>query len=138
MSLRDHLQSIYNEHGRLTPSLVVDEARNEKHPLHNRFEWDDAVAGEAWRRSQAHELIRSVRVVYKEADEKNPEKSVRAFHAVRSEKEHVYEPVEKVAGDDFTRQLVLKDMEREWQALRRRYEQFEEFLTMVRRDMDAA
>lgn len=138
MSLRDQLQAIYDDHGKLTPALVVDEARDEAHPLHSRFEWDDAVAGEAWRRQQAHELIRSVRVVYKEADEKNSEHSVRAYHAVRSEKEYVYEPVEKVAKDDFTRQLVLKDMEREWRALRRRYEQFEEFLAMVRRDMDAA
>jgi hypothetical protein len=138
MSLRDQLQAIYNERGKLTPAIVVDEARDETHPLHNRFEWDDAVAGESWRRQQAHELIRSVRVVYREADEKNPEKSVRGFHAVRSEKEHVYEPVQKVAEDEFTRQLVLKDMEREWRALRRRYEQFAEFIEMVRRDMDAA
>jgi hypothetical protein len=138
VSLRDQLQAIYNEHGKLTPSLVVDQARSEEHPLHSRFEWDDAVAGEAWRRQQAHELIRSVRVVYREADEKNAEKSVRAFHAVRSEKEHVYEPVEKVVQDDFTRTLVMKDMEREWRALRRRYEQFSEFIEMIRRDLDAA
>jgi hypothetical protein len=138
VSLRDELQKIYDQNGRLTPALVVDEARDESHPLHSRFEWDDAAAGEAWRRQQAHELIRSVRVVYREADDKNPEKSVRAFHAVRSEKEHVYEPVEKVVADDFTRQLVLRDMEREWQALRRRYDQFAEFLEMVRRDVDAA
>lgn len=138
MSLRDQLQAIYNGHGKLTPAIVVNEARDESHPLHTRFEWDDAAAGESWRRQQAHELIRSVRVVYREADEKNPEKSVRAFHAVRSESEHVYEPVEKIAEDDFARQLLLKDMEREWQSLRRRYEQFEEFLSMVRRDTDAA
>jgi hypothetical protein len=138
MSLRDQLQAIYNERGKLTPTIVVDEARDESHPLHNRFEWDDAVAGEAWRRQQAHELIRSVRVVYKQADEKNPEKSVRAYHAVRGDEGHSYEPVEKVTEDDFTRRLVLADMEREWKALHRRYQQFEEFLKMVRRDLGAA
>jgi hypothetical protein len=138
MSLRDQLQAIYDGHGKLTPAIVVDEARNEEHPLHTRFEWDDAAAGEAWRRQQAHELIRSVRVVYKEADEKNSERSVRAYHAVRTEDGHAYEPVEKVTEDDFTRRLVLADMEREWKALRRRYDQFEEFLSMVRRDTDAA
>jgi hypothetical protein len=42
------------------------------------------------------------------------------------------------AFNDFARQLVLKDMEREWQALRRRYEHFEEFLAMVLRDTEAA
>lgn len=140
MSLRDQLQAIYDQHGKLTPEIVVNEARDKDHPLHNRFEWDNEVAGEAWRREQAHRLIQKVKVVYREADDKQPEKSVRAFHAVRSEKGHVYEPVDKVVRDDFTRQLLLNDMRREWQALKRRYEEFEEFLHMVRADLgeDAA
>jgi hypothetical protein len=33
MSLRDQLQAIYNERGKLTPTIVVDEARDESHPL---------------------------------------------------------------------------------------------------------
>jgi hypothetical protein len=136
MSLRDHLQQIYDRHAKLTPDLVVTEARDPSHPLHDRFEWDDAVAGEAWRREQAHQLIRSVKVVYRQADEKSSEKSVRAFHAVRSDQGHVYEPVEKVTSDPFTAQLVLRDMEREWQTLRRRYEGFAEFYAMVRRDLE--
>lgn len=140
MSLRDQLQAIYDQHGKLTPEIVVNEARDKDHPLHNRFEWDNEVAGEAWRREQAHRLIQKVKVVYREADDNQPEKSVRAFHAVRSEKGHVYEPVGKVVRDDFTRQLLLNDMRREWQALKRRYEEFEEFLHMVRADLgeDAA
>ena len=139
MSLRDQLQNIYDRNRELTPQLVVDEARSEDHPLHERFEWDDALAGEAWRRVQAHELIRSVRVVYRDADEHSEQRSVRGFHAVRSEKGHVYEPVDEIVNDEFKTRLVLADMEREWKALRRRYEQFEEFYHMIRRDLgDAA
>jgi hypothetical protein len=136
--LRGQLQAVYDQHSELTPDLVVDVARDPEHPLHSRFEWDDSVAGEAWRRQQAHDLIRKVKVVYREADESGPEKSVRAFHAVRSDKGHVYEPVEKVVADDFTRRLLLNDMEREWKALHQRYQEFEEFLAMVRRDVSDA
>lgn len=135
MSLRDHLQALYDRHGQLTPALVVDEARDPAHPLHNRFEWDDSKAGEAWRRSQAQELIRSVKVVYREATETERGKSVRAFHAIRRENGHVYEPVEKVVEDPFTKKLLLADMEREWKALHRRYQEFQEFAEMVRRDL---
>jgi len=135
VSLRDQLQQIYDTRGVLTPAIVVDEARHEEHPLHDRFEWDDAVAGEAWRREQAHELIRSVRIVFKAADDSSPEKSVRAFHAVRAEKGHVYEPAEKVAGDEFLSRLVLADMRREWTALKKRYDEFEEFWSMVRGEL---
>jgi hypothetical protein len=138
VSLREQLQGIYDRHNRLTPRLVVDEARGPDHPLHDRFEWDDAVAGEAWRREQAHQLIRSVRIVYREADEKTTEKSVRAWHAVRSDKGHVYEPTERVVEDPFTAKLVMADMEREWKALKRRYEQFDEFYAMVRHDIEGA
>lgn len=138
MNLRDQLLAIREKHGRLDPHLVIEEARDEAHPLHSRFEWDDSVAGEAWRRSQAHDLIRSVRLVYREATEQEAARSVRAFHAVRREDGHAYEPAEEVIEDPFTRRLVLADMEREWKALRRRYDAFAEFADMVRRDIEAA
>lgn len=138
MNLRDQLLAIREKHGRLDPHLVIEEARDEAHPLHSRFEWNDSVAGEAWRRSQAHDLIRSVRLVYREATEQEAARSVRAFHAVRREDGHAYEPAEEVIEDPFTRRLVLADMEREWKALRRRYDAFAEFADMVRRDIEAA
>lgn len=136
-SLREELQAIYESHGKLTPSLVVDQARDKSHPLHTRFEWDDKVAGEAYRRGQAHELIRSVRVVYREATETEAARSVRAFHAVRSEgpQNYVYEPLERVTDDPLLTRIVLRDMEREWKQLMRRYGQFKEFAEMVRKDL---
>lgn len=138
MSLRDHLQAVHDEHGELTPALVVNAARAKTHPLHDRFTWDNRAAGEQWRRHQAAELIRSVRLTYREATEDEKARSVRAFHAVRGPAGHAYQPAEAVAADPFTRQLVLADMEREWKALRRRYEAFSEFVQMVRADVEEA
>lgn len=141
MSLRDQLQAIYDEHGKLTPDLVVQVARPKNHPLHPRvFDRAPGEAAEAWYRHRAHELITSVRVVYKQADESGPEKTVRAFHAYRAPKStgYVYEPLEKVVENDFARQIVLMDMEREWRQLHARYEGFVEFLEMVREDLGIA
>lgn len=135
MSLRDQLQSIYDEHGKLTPQLVLDEARRPEHPLHDRFDWNDATAGEAWRHEQAHRLIRSVRVVYKPATATDRAKDMRAFHAVRGEGSenggYVYEPAEEIVRDEFKTKLLLQQMEREWTTLRRRYEEFQEFWELV-------
>lgn len=133
MSLRDQLQSIYDARGRLTPEVVVDEAREPSHPLHSRFEWDDSVAAEKWRHEQAHELITSVRVSYKDAGGKPRE--IRQFHAIRREQGHVYEPVENVLRDEVMTRILLADMEREWRALRKRYDQFSEFRNMVLGDL---
>lgn len=137
-TLCDQLQAIYDAHGRLTPALVVDEARDPDHPLHGRFEWDDDRAAEAWRREQAHDLIRSVKVVYRPATDAEPELAVRAFHAVRADQGHIYEPAGKVQSDPFLRELVLRDMEREWRALYDRYKSFETFLSLVRQTVSTA
>src|ERR1700680_1931431 len=58
--------------GHLTPKAVVSEARNNRSVLHRHFEWDDAVAAEAFRLDQARTLIRSIRVVDNENDETPP------------------------------------------------------------------
>lgn len=134
--LRGELRAIYDRHGELTPKLVVQEARPESHPLHNRFEWDDSVAGERWREQQAHELIRTVRVTYREASDAGPEKTVRGFHAIKRESGYVYEPAEKVAANPVLTELVLMDMRREWQALQARYGHFQEFAEMVMGDLN--
>jgi hypothetical protein len=49
--------------GAVNPAAVVDAARDEGHPLHAAFVWDDTVAAERYRLAQARELIHSVRVV---------------------------------------------------------------------------
>jgi hypothetical protein len=137
MSLRDHLQAIYEQHGKLTPAVVLEEARSVEHPLHDRFEWDDDVAAEKWRKRQARELIRSVRIVYKEATDTDPGKSIRAFHAVRgTDDESVYEPAEVIAEDPLLRAMLLRDAEREWKQLLRRYKDIAEFVDMVRTDIE--
>lgn len=138
MTLREQLQAIYNEHGHLTPELVVQVARPRGHPLHSLvFDRTVKEASEAWYRHRAHELIRSARVVYREADETDGAHSVRAFHAVRAtDNSYVYEPVEKIADDPLLRRIVLRDMEREWKALHRRYREFAEFAEIVRSDLD--
>jgi hypothetical protein len=138
MSLRDELQRIYDENGELTAELVVEAARPKTSPLHNRFTWDNREAAEQWRQHQAAELIRSVKVTYREATEDEEARTVRAYHAVRGPKGHAYEPAEKIKEDPFQRQLVLNDMRRDWQALKRRYEHFAEFLELVRADLEDA
>lgn len=137
MSLRDQLQAIYDKNGRLTPQLVVTAAKSPKHPLHARFEWDDSKAAQKYRREQARDLIQSVKVRYQVGDES---RDVRAYIAVPQSDSHQpsYTPVDDVIHDEFSRKLVLQDMEREWRTLRRRYDHFEEFTQLVLRDLGAA
>lgn len=139
MSLRDQLEEVRSEYGRLTPAALVDAARPEDHPLHTRFEWDDAVAGERYRLDQAREIIRSYRIKY--ADTPTKPKTIRGYVSVRSEVEEstpAYLPTEEVMADPFLKALTLREMEREVNALWEKYAHFEEFAALLSSRLAAA
>lgn len=135
MNLRDQLQAIYETRGELTAKAVVDEARDPDSALHSRFEWDDSIAGERFREIQAGELIRSVKVV-----ERKPEDaptSVRAFHSIPDKEGRSYRPIEEIRQDPIAREILLREAEREWKELHRRFEHLVEWLEIVRKDVAA-
>lgn len=152
MNLRDHLQAIHDQHGKLTPALVVTEARDPDHPLHHRFEWDDKVAGEKYRRVQAAALIRSVRVTYAQGDDGRP-KTVREFVNVARQSpltdgaavedgddapENVYMPTAVAMQNEFTRQLILRQCEIELRTIKAKYAHLREFANIVSRVFEEA
>lgn len=137
MGAKEELQKIYDQHGQLTPELVVQVARPKAHPLHSHvFDRGPKEAAEAWYRHRAHELIQTIRITYRDNNDKPLD--IRAWHAVRGETGYVYEPAEKIAQNEFQSRLVLQDMEREWRQLKNRYETFREFWEMVNREAKAA
>lgn len=135
LTLRDVLQDIYDRNGKLTAELVLKEATAKNHPLHHRFEWNNRQAAEEHRLGQAARLIRSVKLVYREATELEDAGTVRMYHAVRTPEGNSYVPAETIVEDPFLRQLTLNEMERDWKTLRRRYEHFAEFADMVLGDL---
>lgn len=134
-TLREELQALFDTHGELTAPLVVEAARPEDHPLHPRFEWDDIKAGDKYREFQAQQLIRSVRIRVIDEDDPSLNYDVRAYQMVRnSDGTRAYQPTTEVVQDPFISRLILANMERDWQALRRRYEQFHEFWKLINAD----
>lgn len=139
MTLRDHLQAIYDQHGRLTPGLVVETARQEDHPLHSLvFDRSVEDAAEAFYEDRAHELIRRVKISYRPSED-GEERQIRAFHAIRGNDEsYAYEPIEEIAKDPLHRAMLLRDAEREWKTLKSRYAHLQEFLSLVAEDLAEA
>lgn len=56
-------EELTNSEDGLSPTRLVDVSRDETAPLHNEFEWDDHIAGEAWRIDQAKHLIANLTIV---------------------------------------------------------------------------
>ena len=46
----------------VTPELVLQKAKKKSSAMHDLFEWDDEVAAEKFRRTQALELLRSIKI----------------------------------------------------------------------------
>jgi hypothetical protein len=136
--LARQLEEIRQRQGELTPRAVLADVKQigKKHPLYSEFEWDNRIAGEAHRIDQAHKLITKVRVVYRDAND--DEQKVRAFVAVPRPSVHQpnYERVEDVALDPLKRKIILQDAERRWKALRTQYGHLDEFMDIVRHDVN--
>lgn len=58
INLGDIFDGIERQYGALTPDNLLQEASREEHPLHERFEWDDAAAAQTHRLNQARALLR--------------------------------------------------------------------------------
>ena len=58
----EQFEAIEKRDGTLTKSAIVDAARSENNPMHEMFEWNDAVAGELYRENQAGYYIRTLEV----------------------------------------------------------------------------
>src|SRR5450755_8567 len=81
----------------------------------------------------AKQLIRVVKETY--IDRQGNPDDVRFFHAIPREDAMVYEPLPEIIADDLATKILLSSMEREWRSLRKRYEKFTEFRSMVIRDL---
>lgn len=75
--------NVFNEiakvRGTVAPAAVVDASRPAESALHEHFEWDDEIAADAHRETQARHLMRSLVTVYVRNDTEDPLPPVRAL-----------------------------------------------------------
>lgn len=119
------LAGIERKEGELTPSNVLERARSANSSLHDHFEWDDSIAAEQHRLSQAGELIRSI-VVDVSRSNVEPPKPTRAFVSVERQGSRSYVGVQTAMSDADLRRQVLERAKAELRAFRERYSDLQE------------
>lgn len=119
---------------RFTLKDVVDRARDEGSEMHSCFEWNDKIAGEKYRESQAGNVVRML-VIRKEETIEEPEKTVRLFYST-GERENVYTPVRRIAYHENEYKALLKRALAELKAFRKKYETLSE-LKVILDEIDA-
>lgn len=105
--------------GRLTPSAVVEDAKNPDSPMHGCFEWDTDKAAYAYWIIQARDLITSIKVV-----QRTETVNVRAVYYVRDpsagDGEQGYVSVPTLRTDaDMAREALVSEFSRVADMLRR-------------------
>lgn len=102
--------------GGLTPKRLLDASRAEDAPLHGEFEWDNDVAAEAYRESQAAHIIRCIVV---KPDERMME-PIRAFVRV-TEASGDYTPMCVVMESKSMMNTLMDNARKEMEAFVRKY-----------------
>ena len=110
------IEEIEERDGFCHPGALVNEARPDKSPLHDMFEWDDHAAAEEYRKGQARRVISSLTLVGSEV------KDAPAFISVRiSAEEGSYISTEKARSNPAYMDFALMEAKRQLTYLRRRY-----------------
>lgn len=118
-------EKIEKKYGEVTSEYVVQLAQPEDSPIHNIFEWDDAVAGHKYRLSQATKMICAL-VKEVDGDLKPKSMRVRAYVDVSENANGKFINVESAFKNADTKEIVLKRAKVEAEAFKQKYKNLEE------------
>lgn len=116
----------------LTAENVVEYARHHADSeLHSALEWDDAKAGELYRKKQASGILTSIRVkIINDNDDARNIKPVRAF--VQTIEPKKYDPIEVVVQDIDKYQILLEKAYRELNRTKIKYADLSEIQELLK------
>ena len=109
----------------LTPENLVNASRPEDAPLHQEFEWNDELAAEEYRKTQARLLISNLSIVIEE----QKQEPVRAFFSLQhgfKKNSGMYESTITILGDEEKRARLLEKAKKEMLAFKNKYEMLTE------------
>lgn len=111
----NELTRIYKRDKCLQPSVLLKEAKPKTSVLHDDFEWNDKVAGNEYRLSQARRIIRTTPVKVSDAGVRQrfvhvPPAQIEGPTARIIEREGVYKPMAVVAANEDEYGRALKEL----------------------------
>ena len=113
----------------LSAKSLVNASRDKNAPLHDEFEWDDAVAGELYREGQARVLICNIVKVPTETVHSEP---IRAFVKVnKAQSNGTYHNIQTVMEDDYLKAQLFMAAQRDMDAFIRKYHNLEKLAGVI-------
>lgn len=119
-------QELSESDGGLTPQRLVDVSRDEAHPLHKEFEWDDSLAAEMYRRSQAAKLIRDIVIVREDGDKHKDRQFV-----ITNQREGSYVRMDVALNNEDWKDNLLKQAKNDMISFIAKYRRLQELTNVI-------
>lgn len=120
------VQKLEKEKGSFTRQDMVDRARKKSNPMHDLFEWDDTVAAEKYRCTQAGIILSNLKVVV-EGDGQQVSRAWVNVQKVAPNCTARYVNVEVAMKNEETKTTVFENALKELENFKRKYESLHEF-----------
>jgi hypothetical protein len=127
--IKEGVQSVVNEifqqHGEVRPSILVEAARPVESPAHKGFEWNNKKAADEFRLMQARHWIRRVEIIVEDRAERLVHVPKIAYEEDSgiAEKEGYYKPISVVWDDEDEYQSALSSVKARVSAAKAAYEE---------------
>lgn len=135
--INKELKKIEGKHGYVTPKILLDEAKNRLHPLHNDFTWDNTIAGEKWRLEEARYLIRSVRIHW--VNDNDEPREVRSYVSISNYEDETttapnksYISIERALDSEEYKKQIIREAFEELQLWQDKYNDLKEFTVIYK------
>lgn len=121
----EHFEQLEKQQGCITPKIVLESARSENSVIHSCFEWNDSVAAEKYRESQAGSLIRNltVKMITPDVEQTEP---VRAYVNIKQSSSSEFISIHNVLKDEYLAQKMLEQAKSELNAFAKKYSTLQE------------
>ena len=117
----EHIQKLADEHGEVTPMILLEDARPEGSVLHPCYEWDDTKAAEKYRLHQSKLIIANLTVVsINDSEEIRP---TNAFVTINERNERAsYVSVVQALSNKETKEQVIRNAKAELNMFKQKYQ----------------
>ena len=121
----EHFEQLEKQQGCITPNIVLESARSENSVIHSCFEWNDGIAAEKYRESQAGSLIRNltVKMITPDVEQTEP---VRAYVNIKQSSSSEFISIHNVLKDEYLAQKMLEQAKSELNAFAKKYSTLQE------------
>lgn len=119
----EHIEKLSEEHGEVTPKLLLEDSRPKNAVLHPLYEWDNKKAAEKYRLHQSKLIIGNLVVVSTTSEDPQiPLVPVRAFVSVNDRNEKAsYRPTLIALSEEATKEKIIANALSELRSFEQKY-----------------